>query len=68
MKLFFNRGTVVESMNMVVESPNKTAEHYISRGLTKGREDASVALSENSPLNFKFTTGTDHLKNEHSRI
>lgn len=51
-----------------MSDPAKTTDYYINRGLSKGREDTSLALSDNSPLNFKFTNGTDHLKNEHSRI
>lgn len=54
MKSFFNRGTVIQTLDFETDDPLKTAQYYKLRGFKNGIDEYSVSLEENAPFSFRF--------------
>lgn len=54
MKSFFNRGTVINSVDLECENPEATYNYFLSKGFYPGFDKNCVVLNPNAPLNFRF--------------
>lgn len=54
MKSFFNRGTVINAVDLESDNPEEAVKFFLSRGFHEGFDKNCVVLNANAPLNFRF--------------